>query len=77
MSDMRLSCRDATNQALQFLRTFKAAGLGWSRHDKTDAYRTCLLKAEKVVQPEKSVQQGVVFRSVTADRPLESVQARE
>ena len=41
MSDMRLSCRDATTQVLNFYEPRIACEL---RHDKTDAYRTFLLE---------------------------------
>jgi len=34
MSDMRLSCRDATNQAPGFRDFFESEGPGWLRHDK-------------------------------------------
>ena len=41
MSDMLLSCRDATNQARRDLvGTLEIRVLGWLRHDKTEAYRT-------------------------------------
>src|SRR6185295_19279358 len=41
MSDMRLSCRDATNRGPDYEREAVAIyGHGWLHHDKTDAYRT-------------------------------------
>jgi hypothetical protein len=41
MSDMRLSCRDATNRGPDYEReAVTIYGQGWLHHDKTDAYRT-------------------------------------
>ena len=34
MSDMRLSCRDATNQGRKGSEVLNNSGLGWLRHDK-------------------------------------------
>ena len=35
-----LACRDATNQGRKGSEVLNNSGLGWLRHDKTDAYRT-------------------------------------
>ena len=71
-----LSCRDKHE------RVFEIGGSVFTTR-QVKAFRTfpvrqvvSLLKAEKVVRRENSVQHSV-FRSVAEDRPLETVQARK
>jgi hypothetical protein len=50
LSDMRLSCRDAANQASRDSEVLRNSGPGWLRHDKTDAYRTFSVLVPRVAQ---------------------------
>src|ERR1043165_201142 len=55
MSDMRLSCRDPPKR--HKFKTCGNSGLGWLRHDKTDAYRT---SAQYFAHDHREVTQGLL-----------------